>query len=79
MVLRGASSRLVRFRQISQILLPLSFAFMFFLIPALLVLLVGGRIWSAGPRRDTTPLTASTPTFAGTGGSTRLLTPSSRP
>jgi hypothetical protein len=40
---------------------------------------VGGRIWSAGPGRGTTPLTASTPTFTGTGGSTRPLTPSPRP
>jgi hypothetical protein len=42
-------------------------------------LLVGGRIWSAGPGRDTMPLTSSTPTFTSTGGSTRPLTPSLRP
>jgi hypothetical protein len=49
MVLRGASSRLVRFRQISQILLPLSFAFMFFLIPALLVLPLAAGLGAPGP------------------------------
>jgi hypothetical protein len=42
-------------------------------------LLVGGRIWSTELGRDTTPLTTSTPTFTGTGDSTRPLTPSSRP
>jgi hypothetical protein len=42
-------------------------------------LLVGGRSWSAGHGSDTTPSTASTPTFTGTGGSTGPWTPSSRP
>jgi hypothetical protein len=40
---------------------------------------VGGRIWSAGPGRDTTPSIASTLTSTGTGGNTTLSTPSSRP
>jgi hypothetical protein len=43
-------------------------AFVFFLTLALLASLVGGRSWSAGLASDTTP---STPTFNGTGGSTR--------
>jgi hypothetical protein len=42
-------------------------------------LLIGGRSWSAGPGCDTTPSTVSTPTFTGSGGSTRRWTPSSRP
>jgi hypothetical protein len=42
--------------------------FVFFLTLALLASLVGGRSWSAGLASDTTP---STPTFNGTGGSTR--------
>jgi hypothetical protein len=42
-------------------------------------LLVGSRSWSAGLGSDTTPLTASTPTFTGTGDSTRSWTLSSRP
>jgi DNA repair exonuclease SbcCD ATPase subunit len=37
------------------------------LTPTLLALLVGGRSWSAGPGRGTTPSTASTPTFTGRG------------
>jgi hypothetical protein len=59
--------------------LPLFFAFVLFLTPALLALPVGGWSWSAGPGRDTMPSTALMPTFTGTGGSTRPLTPSSRP
>jgi hypothetical protein len=58
---------------------PAFFAFVFFLTTALLALLVGGRSWSAGPGSDTTPSTASTPTFTGIGGSTRPWTPLSRP
>jgi hypothetical protein len=58
---------------------PTFFAFVFFLTPALLALLVGGRSWSVGPGSDTTPSTASTPTFTGIGGSTRPWTPLSRP
>jgi hypothetical protein len=46
---------------------PALFMFVFFLTPALLALLVGGRSWSAGLGRGTTPSTASTPTFTGTG------------
>jgi hypothetical protein len=46
-------------------------AFMLFLMLALLTSLVGGRSWSAGLASGTTPSTASTPTFNGTGGSTR--------
>jgi hypothetical protein len=38
-----------------------------------------GRIWSAGPGRDATPSTASTPTSTGTGGSTMPSTPLLRP
>jgi hypothetical protein len=44
-----------------------------FLTPTLLALLVGGRSWSTGPGRDTTPSTASTPTFTGTGGQYEAL------
>jgi hypothetical protein len=54
-------------------------AFVLFLTLALLASLVGGRSWSAGLASGTTPSTASTPTFNGTGGSTRPWTPSSRP
>jgi hypothetical protein len=54
-------------------------AFVFFLTLALLASLVGGRSWSAGLASGTTPSTTSTPTFNGTGGSTRPWTPSSRP
>jgi hypothetical protein len=50
---------------------PALLAFVLFLTPALLALLVGGRSWSIGPESDTTPSTASTPTFTGTGGSMR--------
>jgi hypothetical protein len=50
-----------------------------FLTLALLASLAGGRSWSAGLASDTTPSTASTLTFSGTGGSTRPWTPSSRP
>jgi hypothetical protein len=52
--------------------------FVLFLMLALLASLVGGRSWSAGLASDTMPSTASTPTFNGTGGSTRPWTPSSR-
>jgi hypothetical protein len=58
---------------------PAFSAFVFFLTPALLALVVGGRSWSARPGSDTTPSTASTLTFTGTGGSTRPWTSSSRP
>jgi hypothetical protein len=58
---------------------PAFSAFVFFLTPALLALLVGGRSWSAGLGSDTTPSTASTPTFTGIEGSTRPWTPLSRP
>jgi hypothetical protein len=53
--------------------------FALFLTLALLASLVGGRSWCAGPASGTTPWTASTLTFNGTGGSTRPWTPSSRP
>jgi hypothetical protein len=53
--------------------------FALFLTLTLLVSLVGGRSWSAGLASGTTPSTASTLTFIGTGGSTRPWTPSSRP
>jgi hypothetical protein len=55
------------------------YVFMFFLTLVLLASLVGGRSWSAGLASDTTSSTASTPTFNGTGVSTRPWTPSSRP
>jgi hypothetical protein len=58
---------------------PALSSFVYFLTPALLALLVGGRSWSAGPGSDTTPSTTLTPTSTGTGGSTRPWTPSSRP
>jgi hypothetical protein len=58
---------------------PALFAFVLFLTPVLLALFVGGRSWSAGRGSDTTPSTASTPTFTGTGGSTRPWMPSLRP
>jgi hypothetical protein len=45
--------------------------FVLFLTLALLASLVGGRSWSVGLASDTTPSTTSTPTFNGTGGSTR--------
>jgi hypothetical protein len=54
-------------------------AFVFFPTLALPASLVGGRSWSVGLASDTTPLTASTPTFNGTGSSTRPWMPSSRP
>jgi hypothetical protein len=42
-------------------------------------LLVSGRSWNAGLGSDTVPSTALTPTSTGTGGSTRLWTPSLMP
>jgi hypothetical protein len=54
-------------------------AFVFFLMLALLASLAGGRSWSTGLASGTTPSTASTPTFSGTGVSTRPWTLSSRP
>jgi hypothetical protein len=53
--------------------------FALFLTLTLLASLVGGRSWSVGLASGTTPSTASTLTFIGTGGSTRPWTPSSRP
>jgi hypothetical protein len=47
--------------------------------PSSLALPVGGRIWSVGPRRGTTPSTAWTPSSTGTGSSTTPSTPSLRP
>jgi hypothetical protein len=67
----GSAWRVFQVSRVSQSFLPFYFAFVLFLTPALLALLVGGRSWSAGLGRGTTPSTASTPTFTGTGGSTR--------
>jgi hypothetical protein len=67
----GPAWRVFQVSRVSQSFLPFYVAFVLFLTPALLALLVGGRSWSAGVGRGTTPSTASTPTFTGTGGSTR--------
>jgi hypothetical protein len=53
------------------VLSPALFAFVLFLMPVLLASLVGGRSWSTGLGRGTTPSTASMPNFTSTGGSTR--------
>jgi hypothetical protein len=75
----GPAWRVFQVSRVSQSLLPLYFACVFLLTPTLLALLVGDRSWSVGPGRGTTPSTASTPTFTGTGSRTRPWTPSSRP
>jgi hypothetical protein len=67
----GPAWRVFQVSRVSQSLLPLYFACVFLLTPTLLALLVGDRSWSVGPGRGTTPSTASTPTFTGTGGNTR--------
>jgi hypothetical protein len=66
--------------QVSGFLLgfAVSSAFALSLTPSL-ALPVGGRIWSTGPGRGTTPTTASTPISTGTGGNTTPSKPSSRP
>jgi hypothetical protein len=75
----GPAWRVFQVSRVSQSFLPFYFAFVLFLTPALVALLVGGRRWSAGLGRGRTPSTVSMPTFTGTGGSMRPWTPSSRP
>jgi hypothetical protein len=68
----GPAWRVFQVSCVSRFLLSL------FLTLTLLASLAGGRSWSAGLASGTTPSTASTLTFSGTGGSTRPWMPSSR-